>query len=71
MIDLGTVAEPFITGIVIGMSGIYAYLQRKVKNITTEEAEAIAVKIYTALADGTCNAEEAKGIISSIILATK
>ena len=71
MIDLSTVAEPFIAGIVIGMSGIYAYMQRKIKNITTEEAEAIAVKIYTALADGTCTADEAKGIISSIILATK
>lgn len=62
-----TILEILGTAAVSLVLGAVGYAKIAVKNITSDEAEAIALKIVTSLADGPLNAREKQEIITDII----
>lgn len=53
-----------VVSVILGAIG---YAKIAVKNITAEEAEKIALKIVTALGDGSMSAKEKQDIVTEII----
>lgn len=72
VVDLNTALwQPILAGIVAGAGLMYAYMVRKIKNITADEAEKFAVSAYAKFADGTCTPEEFKALVNEFAKITK
>jgi len=65
------IITPFLNELVLivisAILGAIGYAKIAVKNITAEEANKIALKIVTALADGSMSAKEKQDIVAEII----